>query len=1033
MSTLVEITTLTKAGGPLTKRITLAADGSLHSDGSACVMSRGSARRVRFDNLGAFAGHIASLDSSEAIALGALRADLPDQVQIATKHALEKLNGAAGPEIIARTGDHIAYEAGRPALVLVDIDTKGMPATVAARIKDLGGFWQALASVVPELANTGRVVRRSTTTGITRADTGEALPGSNGRHIFLLACDGADVERFLRTLHDRCWLGGFGWMMVGAGGQLLERSIVDRMVFAPERLVFEGAPVLVAPLKQDQASRQAEAIEGAPLDMVSACPPLRVVERARLAELRAKDAHRLAPDRAKAREAFITGQAARVAKRTGVAPEAARHIVERQCSGVLLPGVELPFDASEFEGCTVGDVLADPERFVGATLADPLEGIDYGQCKAKVMRRADGTVWINSFAHGRTVYELKHGAPEIEATLAKAKDDQVVEMFVRLAIGGDIPAPDMERLRDLVAERAGIGKRTITRAIEAAGAEQVAQQRKAERERRAAERRDPRPQIPSPAPDAPWLPQMEVLNDILGSAPASEPPMRDVGGCIVQVRLRRATDMHALTAVGTNDGETDQSRLPAPEHPLLTRLDEVQLSELVEQHVDYVAATGRSVHLAAPFVRHFLVRGDCALPVVTSVATLPMVLPGGTILTGAGLNRQRGIVFRVPAALQALLPTIKACTPSAVAGAMRFLTDEWLCDVAADYGGKCVLIAAAATILERLLLPERPAFFISAGQRGGGKTTAANMLSYAVLGCRAAAAAWSPNDEERRKALLAYLGEGVPLICWDNIPRGASISCPSIEKALTAEMYSDRVLGASEFRSVPATAIHLFTGNNIAPRSDLASRSLSARLTVDRPDPENRKFSHPDPLDWTKANRGHILRALYTVLLGNPRLCASNAPPAETRFKMWWHLVGSAIEHAAKQHTEHVKALTMDALAACAPQTVSFRAMLQEGEAEGEESAALATVLDVLRTRWPRGFKAIDVSSYAGASDEASIEFRCALEQASGKEIKTITPTVLTWRLKAIADSPVAIGGRVVALRYMPDAGRNGGDFSVKE
>ena len=219
-------------------------------------MSRGSARRERFDNLGAFAGHIASLDSNEAIALGALRAGLPDQVQIATKQALEKLNGAAGPEMIARTGDHIAYEAGRPALVLVDIDTKGMPATVAARIKDLGGFWQALASVVPELADTGRVVRKSTTTGITRADTGEALPGSNGRHIFLLARDGGDAERFLRTLHDRCWLAGFGWMMVGAGGQLLERSIVDRMVFAPERLVFEGAPVLVSSSKTRRVGKR---------------------------------------------------------------------------------------------------------------------------------------------------------------------------------------------------------------------------------------------------------------------------------------------------------------------------------------------------------------------------------------------------------------------------------------------------------------------------------------------------------------------------------------------------------------------------------------------------------------------------------------------------------------------------------------------------------------------------------------------------------------------------------------------------------
>jgi hypothetical protein len=43
----IEITLLTKAGGPLTKRITLPNDGKLHSDGSACRMARGNARRMR--------------------------------------------------------------------------------------------------------------------------------------------------------------------------------------------------------------------------------------------------------------------------------------------------------------------------------------------------------------------------------------------------------------------------------------------------------------------------------------------------------------------------------------------------------------------------------------------------------------------------------------------------------------------------------------------------------------------------------------------------------------------------------------------------------------------------------------------------------------------------------------------------------------------------------------------------------------------------------------------------------------------------
>jgi hypothetical protein len=32
--------------------------------------------------------------------------------------------------------------------------------------------------------------------------------------------------------------------------------------------------------------------------------------------------------------------------------------------------------------------------------ADPIEGIEYGRCKAKIMLRRNGSVWINSFAHG---------------------------------------------------------------------------------------------------------------------------------------------------------------------------------------------------------------------------------------------------------------------------------------------------------------------------------------------------------------------------------------------------------------------------------------------------------------------------------------------------------------------------------------------------------------------------------------------------------------------------------------------------------
>ena len=75
-----EITTFTKSGGAPRGTVSLTTDGKLLSDGSACVMTRGTARRTMLADLQAFADHITGLSTDQAIALGALRADLAANV-----------------------------------------------------------------------------------------------------------------------------------------------------------------------------------------------------------------------------------------------------------------------------------------------------------------------------------------------------------------------------------------------------------------------------------------------------------------------------------------------------------------------------------------------------------------------------------------------------------------------------------------------------------------------------------------------------------------------------------------------------------------------------------------------------------------------------------------------------------------------------------------------------------------------------------------------------------------------------------------
>ena len=526
------------------------------------------------------------------------------------------------------------------------------------------------------------------------------------------------------------------------------------------------------------------------------------------------------------------------------------------------------------------------------------------------MRRADGTPWINSFAHGRTVYELRYGVAAVEKIIEKTADNELVRVFVRLVIGSDLEAEDRQRLRDVVSGRTGINKRTIDQAIAEARKEQAGRQTQEERDRRAANRHDQRPRIEVPAQDAPWIPQMQVINDVLSMSAWPVPPFRDIDGDATRMKMRRVPGMHLMTSDTANppDGAAadETSYLPAPEQPCLAKMTEMELAETIEAHIDYVDEGGRSVHLPTQFVRHYMRRDDGVLPLLVAIAQSPIILAdGGVLAMEDGVDRNRGIIFAIPKELMRCLPE-RESSHSDGGRRLRFLCDDWLVDVSCDYASKCIIIAAALTIIERSLLPERPVFFVTAARRSSGKTTLFHMLMTALLGTRAACAAWSPSEEERRKSLLAYLMAGTPYIAWDNIGRGSQISCKYIELSCTTAMYADRKLGVSETVAVSAATIHLFTGNNISPKGDMASRALKATIVATRADPENRPFKHTAPIELTEAHRGQIMAAFYTNSAGNPFLRTPIGTEASTRFKTWWRRCGSAVENAAKEHAASV-------------------------------------------------------------------------------------------------------------------------------
>jgi hypothetical protein len=244
---------------------------------------------------------------------------------------------------------------------------------------------------------------------------------------------------------------------------------------------------------------------------------------------------------------------------------------------------------------------------------------------------------------------------------------------------------------------------------------------------------------------------------------------------------------------------------------------------------------------------------------------------------------------------------------------------------------------------------------------------------------------------------------------WDNIPLGLQISCPHIERACTSSFYSDRKLGETKTLTASAACVHLFTGNNVAPKGDLASRSLTARLDTDRADPENREFRHQDIRGWTAHNRGKIVAALLTLMLGNPALGLSRNAEMKTRFKLWQRLVGSAIEHAAALHNRDV--------------CVDFAELFAAQDAADEESSTLADALAIIKRSLPPEFGANDVAALTQGQGPDNATVREFLFPNAAPGI-ALSPKSASKALGKYVGNPVKHASQTLTLRSR--SGRGG-------
>src|SRR3954470_4832590 len=153
---------------------------------------------------------------------------------------------------------------------------------------------------------------------------------------------------------------------------------------------------------------------------------------------------------------------------------------------------------------------------------------------------------VHSFAHGRTVYELRHDAMTIEAALHTAAKGDVPDILERLILQANL---EPEREHDLLKLAAKLGEVLITSLktrLKFAKAAQKRRQVSDRREQRAATRKDTRIELLAPESDAERTPVLRSLDEVLCAVQDPEPPMRDIQGWPVEIRCRAPLMLHEL-------------------------------------------------------------------------------------------------------------------------------------------------------------------------------------------------------------------------------------------------------------------------------------------------------------------------------------------------------------------------------------------------------------------------------------------------------------------------------------------------------
>lgn len=269
---------------------------------------------------------------------------------------------------------------------------------------------------------------------------------------------------------------------------------------------------------------------------------------------------------------------------------------------------------------------------------------------------------------------------------------------------------------------------------------------------------------------------------------------------------------------------------------------------------------------------------------LVGIVESPILRPNGTILDNPGYDPETGILYE-PVGKMPKIPG----TPT-LADAKAALAE--LLDVIREFPfqkpeHKAAWIAGVLTPLARYAFSgPSPLFLIDANVPGSGKGLLADCTAIIATGRRMSVMSRPKADEETRKRITSLVLSGDPLVLIDNIV--GNLGSASLDAALTATVWKDRILGRSEIVEMPLRATWYATGNNVVIVGDINRRICHVRLNSPLENPEERSgFRYPNLKDHVRNHRSKLLAAALTIL----RAWFAGGKP-DMRLKTWGSFEG---------------------------------------------------------------------------------------------------------------------------------------------